>query len=153
MEPGPPALQVDSLPAKLPGKLIYKYKIMTYSWLLYGGSQHSIVKQLSSNFKKKKMEEKPIWIPLLFPFYKWGNQAQKVWWCRGIFSSVQFSGQSCLTLCYPRDCSTLDFTVHHQLPELAQTHVHRVGDVIQPSHLLSSPSLPAFNLSQHQGLF
>ena len=44
-----------------------------------------------------------------------------------------------------------DFPVHHQLPELAQTHVHLVGDAIQPSHPLSSPSLPAFNLSQHQG--
>ena len=43
--------------------------------------------------------------------------------------------------------------VHHQLPELAQTHVHRVGDAIQPSHALSSPSSPVFNLSQHQGLF
>ena len=45
------------------------------------------------------------------------------------------------------------FSVHHQLPELAQTHVHRVDDAIQPSHPLLSPSLPAFNLSQHQGLF
>ena len=45
------------------------------------------------------------------------------------------------------------FPVHHQLPELAQTHVHRVDDAIQPSHPLSSPSPPAFNLSQHQGLF
>jgi len=51
------------------------------------------------------------------------------------------------------DCSTPGFRVHHQLPELAQTHVHRVGDAIQPSHPLSSPSPPAFNLSQHQGLF
>ena len=45
------------------------------------------------------------------------------------------------------------FPVHYQLPELAQTHVHQVGDVIQPSYPLSSPSPPAFNLSQHQGLF
>ena len=45
------------------------------------------------------------------------------------------------------------FPVHHQLLELAQTHVHQVGDAIQPSHLLSSPSPPAFNLFQHQGLF
>ena len=45
------------------------------------------------------------------------------------------------------------FPVHHQLPEVTQTDVHRVGDAIQPSHPLSSPSLPAFNLSQHQGLF
>ena len=51
------------------------------------------------------------------------------------------------------DCSVPGFPVHHQLPELAQTHVHRVGDGIQPSHPLSSPSPPAFNLSCHQGLF
>ena len=61
--------------------------------------------------------------------------------------------QSCLTLCDPMDCSTLGFPVHHQLPEHAQTHVHRVSDAIKPSHPLSSPSPPAFNLSQHQGLF
>ena len=50
------------------------------------------------------------------------------------------------------DCSTPGLLVHHQLPELTETHVHRVGDAIQPSHPLSSPSPPAFNLSQHQGL-
>ena len=61
--------------------------------------------------------------------------------------------QSCLTLCDPMDCSTLGFPVHHQLLELAQTHVHWVSDAIQPSHPLSAPSPPAFNLSQHQGLF
>ena len=54
-----------------------------------------------------------------------------------MFSSVQF----CPTLCNPTDCSTPGFTVHHQLPELAQTHVHRVGDAIQTSHPLSSPYL------------
>ena len=54
--------------------------------------------------------------------------------------------------CDPMDCSMPDFPVNHQLPELAQTHVHRVNDAIQPSHPLLSPS-PAFNLSQHQGLF
>jgi len=58
----------------------------------------------------------------------------------------------CSTLCDPMDCSTPGFPVLHHLPELAQTHVHWVGDAIQPSHPLSSPS-PAFNLSQHQGLF
>ena len=70
-------------------------------------------------------------------------------------SSVQFSSvtQSCLTLCNPIDCSTPGFPVHHQLSEFTQTHVHRVADAIQPSHPLSSPSPPAFNLSQHQGLF
>ena len=73
------------------------------------------------------------------------------WLCTGC--SVQFSSvtQSCPTLCDPMDCSTPGLPVHHQLPELAQTHVHRVGDAIQPSYPLSSPSLPAFNLSQHQG--
>ena len=68
---------------------------------------------------------------------------------------VQFSSvaQLCPTHCDPMDCSTPGFPVHHQLPKLAQTHVHRVGHAIQPSHLLSSPSPPAFNPSQHQGLF
>ena len=69
--------------------------------------------------------------------------------------SIQFTSaaQSCPTLCDPMDCSTLGLPVHHQLPELTQTQVHWVGDAIQPSHPLSSPSPPAFNLSQHQGLF
>ena len=56
-------------------------------------------------------------------------------------------------LCDTMDCSTSAFPVRHQLPELAQTHVHWVGDAIQPSRPLSSPSPPHFNLSQHQGLF
>ena len=69
-------------------------------------------------------------------------------------SSVQLSSvaQSCPTLCDPRNRSTPGLPVHHQLPEFIQTHVHRVGDAIQPSHPLLSP-FPAFNLSQHQGLF
>ena len=66
------------------------------------------------------------------------------------YSSVT---QSCLTLCNPLDCSTPGLPVHHQPPEFTQTHVHWVGDAIQSSHPLSSPSPPAFNLSQHQGLF
>ena len=68
---------------------------------------------------------------------------------------VQFSSValSCLILCDPMDCSTPGLPVHHQVAEFTQTHVHLVGDAIQPSHPLSSPSPPAFNLSQHQGLF
>ena len=66
------------------------------------------------------------------------------------FSSV---APLCLTLCDPMDCSAPGLSVCHQLPELSQTHVHRVGDAIQPSHPLSSLSSPAFNLSQHQGIF
>ena len=70
-------------------------------------------------------------------------------------SSAQFSlvAQSCPTLCDPMDCSTPGFPVHHQIPGPTQTHVHGVGDAIQPSHPLLSPSSPALNLSQHQGLF
>ena len=68
---------------------------------------------------------------------------------------VQFSSvaQSCLTLGNPVNHSTPGLPVHHQLPELTQTHVHRVSDAIQPSHPLSSPSPPAPNPSQHQSLF
>ena len=66
------------------------------------------------------------------------------------FSSV---AQSCPTLWAPTDCNTPGSPVHHQPPELTVTHVHQVGDAIQPSHPLSSPSPPAFNLSQLQGLF
>ena len=68
-----------------------------------------------------------------------------------VYSSVQ--SLSCVRLCDPIDCSTQGFPVHNQLLELTQTHVHRVSDAIQPSPHLSSPSLPTFNLSQHQGLF
>ena len=70
------------------------------------------------------------------------------------FFIVQFSSvsQLCQTLFNPMDCSTPGCPVHHQLLELAQTQVHQVSDVIQPSHPLLSPSPPAFNLSQHQGL-
>ena len=70
--------------------------------------------------------------------------------CLNQFSSVS---QSCLTLCNPMDCNTPGLPVHHQLLELAQTHVHPVSDAIQPSHPLLPPSPPAFNLSQHLGFF
>ena len=68
---------------------------------------------------------------------------------------VQFSSvaQLCLTLCDPMSCSMPGLLVHHQLPEPTQTHVHWVGNAIQLPHPLASPSLPALNLSQHQGLF
>ena len=69
--------------------------------------------------------------------------------------SVQFSSvaQSCPTLCDPMNRSTPGLPVHHQLPEFTQTHVHRDGDAIQPSHPLLSPSPLAPNPSQNQGLF
>ena len=67
--------------------------------------------------------------------------------------SKLLTAQSCLTLCDPMDCSMPDLPVHHQLLRFTLTHVHQVGDAIQPSHPLPSPSPPAPNPSQHQGLF
>ena len=66
---------------------------------------------------------------------------------------IRSVAQLCLTLCDPVNPSTPGLPVHHQLPEFSQTHVHQVSDASQPSHPLSSPSPPALNLSQHQGLF
>ena len=74
---------------------------------------------------------------------------------RKVMTKPQFSSvaQSCPILCNPMNCSMPGLPVHHQLPAFTQTHVHRVGDAIQPSHPLSSPSPPAPNPSQHQSLF
>ena len=74
---------------------------------------------------------------------------------KAVYQQHQFSSvaQLCPTLCNYMDCSTPGLPVHHQLPETAQTHIHQVGDTIQQFHPLLSPSLPAFNLSQHHGLF
>ena len=78
-------------------------------------------------------------------------QSSYCYYCFNIqFSSV---AQSCLTLCDPMNRSMPGLPDHHQLLKSTQTHVHRVGDAIQPSHPLSSPSLPARNRAQHQGLF
>ena len=78
-----------------------------------------------------------------------------LWVLRHFLSLIQFSpvAQSCPTLCDPMDCSMPGLPVHHQHLEFTQTHVHWVGVPIQPSHLLSFPSPPALNLSQHKGLF
>ena len=90
------------------------------------------------------------WVSRLTLLDFWMN-----WTWNGTHSHVLFSSvaQSCPTLCNPMDCSTPALPVHGQLPEFTQTYVHWVSDAIQPSHPLSSPSPPAFNLSQHQGLF
>ena len=95
----------------------------------------------------------------------------RFWWCKrediqkfhipqvGVGSTIQnqhqFSSvtQSCPTLCGPKDCSPPGLPIYHQLPEFTQTHVHWVGDGIQPSHPVLSPFPPTFSLSQHQGLF
>ena len=79
----------------------------------------------------------------------------QLWGSSALYVSVQFSSvaQSCPTLCDPVNHSTPGLPVHHQLPEFTQTHAHRVGDATQPFHPLSSPSPPAPNPFQHQGLF
>ena len=77
----------------------------------------------------------------------WSEKLSALRFREGQFSSVS---ESCPDLCDPMECSTPGLPVHHQLLELTQTHVHQVRDAIQPSHLLSSPAPPAFNLSQHQ---
>ena len=88
------------------------------------------------------------------PFLPWWHIVKGAPWL-GTSLSVQFSSvaQSCPTLCDPMNRSTPGLPVHHQLPEFTQTHVHRVGDAIQPSHPRSSPPPPAPNPSQHQSLF
>ena len=79
-----------------------------------------------------------------------GSQRIRHYWAHiSMFSSVA----QCPTLCNPMDCSMPSLPVHHQLLEFTQTHAHWVSDAIQPSHSLSSPSPPAFSLSQHQSLF
>ena len=83
------------------------------------------------------------------------NNTEKINKLENTYLLVQFSSftQSCLTLCDPMNRSTPSPPAHHQSPEITQIHVHRVGDVIKPSHPLSSPSSPALNLSQDQDLF
>ena len=90
-----------------------------------------------------------MWVVFLYPF----SQSVSFGWSTKSVS-VQFSSvtQSCPTLCDPMNCSTPGLPVHHQLPECTQIHVHRVSDVIQPSHPLLSPSPPAPNPSQGEDL-
>ena len=87
--------------------------------------------------------------------WTWVWVDSRSWWWTGRPGVLWFSSvaQSCPTLWDPMNYSTPGVSVHHQLPESTQTHVHWVSDAIQPSHPLSSPSPPALNLSQHQGLF
>ena len=105
------------------------------------------------------------WVPTYAPGPTWGTDTSLTFPNFILFSlpltsqfsicAVQFSSvaQLCPTLCDPMNLSMPGLPVHHQLPEFSQIHVHWVGDAIQPSHPLSSPSPPAPNPSQHQGLF
>ena len=115
---------------------------------------------------KKVLKTQPFAVSLppwqLHPFCSWCGQHASAhsigYYSRLIHAPclvVQFSSvtQLCLTLGDPMDCSTPGFPVHHQLPELTQTHIHWVSDIIQPLHSLPSPSPSTLSLSQHQGLF
>ena len=100
---------------------------------------------------------RPHWNSVHITELHWRGEMFTVLWEHAhiTFLSVQFSSvaQSCRTLCDPMNRSTPGLPVHQQLPEFTRTHVHRVGDAMQPSHPLSSPSPPAPNPPQHQSLF
>ena len=87
------------------------------------------------------------------PIKKWAEDSHFSEEVTQMVNQVRSVVQSCPTLCDPVNCSMPGLPVHHQLPEFTQTHFHQVGDAIQPSHPLSSPSPPAPNLSQPQSLF
>ena len=107
-----------------------------------------------SNFWGWSIQKKGVAIYWDVPTWRynkfWGESRDSFGYVMFQFSSEALS---CLSLSDPMDCHTPGFPVHHQLPELAQTHVYWVSDAIQLSHPLSSPSPPAFNLCQNQGLF
>ena len=105
------------------------------------------------------MQATPVFLPGeshgqrgLVGYSPWGHTESNTMKQFSTHAHIHFS-QSRPTLCDPTDCSTPGFPVHHRLLEPTQTHVHGVGDAIQPSHPLVSPSPPAFNLSQHHCLF
>ena len=150
--------------------IVRLYKII-YAKLLKIVKHYRIFFFNSTQFKKRKKNEgttyleKPIFIDLgqssIFTTSSGGQVPFKISWLIVLSStsirkvSVHFSSvaQSCPTLGDPINCSIPGLPVHHQLPESTKTHVHRVGDAIRPSNPLSSPSPPAPNPSQHQGLF
>ena len=132
--------------------------IMPSYWLLWqnqcsniSGYNHSQARYIPGALLKVLFHEEIPYLLLSFKSTLEYNYSSIVFiqlWVH--FSSIT---QLWLTLCDPKDCSTRGLPVHHQLPELAQTHVHWVSDAIQPSHSLWSPFPSAFNLAQHQGLF
>ena len=130
-----------------------------------------LLKQLSMNTSKNKVETliqkdtgTPMFTAALFTIARRGGHPSRwmekedmvhsiQWRIIQSFRSVQLSCSAMSASVWPHGLQHAGFPVHHQLLELTQTHVHWVSDAIQPSHPLSSPSPPAFNLSQHQGLF
>ena len=141
-------------------KQIEKWEMTSMAWeikMSFNGliSRLDMIKEIIS----KTEETLPIFLmpkPIPFPLqmtmlFHWNSsRPAALLYVLHQFSSV---AQLCLTLCDPMDCRMPGLLVHHQLLEFTQTHVHWVGDAIQLFHPLSSPSPPAFYLSQHQGLF
>ena len=139
LSPSPPTFnlsQSQNLPPKSVSPL-RKVEQASYPYLLKG--------RQNENHNHRKLIKLITWTTAL-------SNSMKLW---AMPCSVQFNSvaQSCPALCDSMNHSTPGLPVHHHLPEFTQTHVHRVGDAIQPSHPLSSPSPPAPNPSQHQGLF
>ena len=113
-----------------------------------GKANHSSILACRNPWTKE-----PCWLQFIGSHRVRHTWSDLVWHSTGRYQSVNPVAQSCPTLCHPMNRSTPGLSVHHQLPEFTQTHVHRVSDTIQPSHPLSSPSPPAPNPSQHQSLF
>ena len=116
---------------------------------------HALLKYFTGNLKKEALFISSLPVSLKVASGALCHHVRNLPVSNPNISSVQFSSvaQSCLTLCNPMNHSTPGLTVHHQLPEFTQTHIHRVSDAIQPSHPLASSSPPAANPSQHQSLF
>ena len=140
------------IPVLLPGESLGRGSLV--GCRLWGRTESDRLKRLSSSSRRYTDAHTPrlpiVIVPSLWP---WWTPEVRPQCSRGLkaFSSVQSFSR--VQLCDPTDYSTPGFPVHYQLPELTQTHVHRVSEAIQPSHPLSSPSPPAFSLSQGQGLF
>ena len=151
--------------------MVKRLPAMWETWVQSLGQEDPLEKEMATHFStlawKITWTEKPVrlqsmgsqrvghdWTTLR-SFMLVEHEIRQCMWKSTVSLSVQFSSvaQSCPTLCDPMICSTPDLPVHHQLPEFTQTHMHQVGDAIQPSHSLLSPSPPPPNPSQHQGLF
>ena len=162
IEPWSPTFQADTLTSEPPGK---SFTCQTYTFTMYTkdlfGSKvllnsvflfHYILGDLKLLIPLSLLSYSFIYnaLTLVFLFTPHPPFCAHFFYTHCMFSSVT---QSCPTLCNPMNRSTPGLPVHHQLPEFTQINVHRVGDTIQPSHPLSSPSPPAPNPSQHQSLF
>ena len=150
-------MDLFSLHANLLPSLLSVYILHAYSQ-----SQNTTQLVLTKSFHST--HTKGIKVADIIKLLRWLSKTQ-FWWqvretlpfnIRVLFNKMQCCcsvAQLCPTLCDTKNCGTPGFPILHHLPELAQTHVHWVSDTIQPSHPLSSPSTPAFNRFQHQGLF